>query len=101
MSRGEIEKDLRIFKRFLFSLTISEDISSNSLTKKPPCVYPFHFKNSIWTKRKLSRFDDEKCPPIYKRTMESIKKFIEKNLKLKENEEKSKARKSHEVKFLA
>ncbi len=32
--------------------------------------------------------------------MESIKKFIEKKLKLKVNEEKSKTRKSNEVKFL-
>jgi len=34
------------------------------------------------------------------RIMESIKKFIEKELKLKVNEEKSKTRKSNEVKFL-
>jgi RNA-directed DNA polymerase len=34
------------------------------------------------------------------RIMESIKKFIEKKLKLKVNEEKSKTRKSNEVKFL-
>lgn len=34
------------------------------------------------------------------RVMESIKKFIEKKLKLKVNEEKSKARKASEVKFL-
>ncbi len=34
------------------------------------------------------------------RIMESIKKFIEKKLKLKINEEKSKTRKSNEVKFL-
>ena len=34
------------------------------------------------------------------RIMQSIKKFIEKKLKLKVNEEKSKARKSKEVKFL-
>jgi RNA-directed DNA polymerase len=34
------------------------------------------------------------------RILESIKKFIEKKLKLKINEEKSKARKSNEVKFL-
>ena len=34
------------------------------------------------------------------RIMESIKRFIEKKLKLKINEEKSKARKSNEVKFL-
>jgi RNA-directed DNA polymerase len=34
------------------------------------------------------------------RTMDSIRKFIENKLKLKVNEEKSKARKSNEVKFL-
>jgi RNA-directed DNA polymerase len=34
------------------------------------------------------------------RIMESVKKFIEKKLKLKVNEEKSKTRKSNEVKFL-
>jgi RNA-directed DNA polymerase len=34
------------------------------------------------------------------RIMESIKKFIENKLKLKVNQEKSKTRKSHEVKFL-
>lgn len=58
-------------------------------------------------KRKLEfcRFADDcnifaKSQKAADRIMESIKKFIEKKLKLKVNEEKSKTRKSNEVKFL-